>query len=434
MNPVRLFLLTLVLAITGAVLLWKSDQSPVDSDSSVVNSTPSVLPLAAEEIASITIHDPNRAELITRLERSGGKNWIMTEPLKDLADLAAVQSLLSALCRDPSSELPPEWESSTAVELGLSPARITVEVVDHGGVTWELKLGVADISGDYYAASSSGVAFLISKSAYDVIRRPANDWRDPTVIHDSNLIKRVKLTPPGGDPSLEMELRGRTWWLTSPAEYPLSEYGLNMLRRVLRARSYDLREDAATPSQSKLLREQGYRWEFHSKREQQELFYYQRFVLNSLRPYPLPVSPEDFQFHQLSLEDLRSQRLFDLLPDEVRSLKISAGSLETTFRRSRRGWQFSTGHETDKGDGNNLDRLTSMICALETKGLQDRPESPPTGSIVLSRSRQPLANNGLELLWWAGDGSSVLVASVDSDSAVPINRQMHRLAVSLAGH
>jgi len=199
---------------------------------------------------------------------------------------------------------------------------------------------------------------------------------------------------------------------------------------MLAARTYELKEDAITPTQKKFMDREGYEIKYGNETNAVSAWFSNEMLIDHQRLYLLPVRAEDFALLPADPLALQSNRLFSLLPTEVISLGLKIGNNEVVFRRAQSTWQSSQGHDLTASQSTNLDRLVDSVCALDFLNPTDLPNNSETGVLTLSRSRNPIAKNGLAMKWWGGDGMAVLAANFDGGAAVPVNRQVHRIAVS----
>ncbi|RMH00741.1 MAG: DUF4340 domain-containing protein [Planctomycetota bacterium] len=434
MNPARLFVLVLVLVLLVAGAGWLVFGRPpapaAANGEEAASSSPGLLGPAAEELARLTIHLPDRPTIV-RLRRQGPRLWRLEEPWLDRADPAAVEAVIRALRFDRPEPLREDWRGRSDADLGLEPPAVVAELELAGGRRHELRVGTPDLTGSRYVVRFDGERRLVGVALVRTLDRPPQQWRDPALFADPGAVAAIEWFPRDGA-GFRLERSGMRWRLTAPEEFLLSPAGEGMVARLLRARADSLPEEVATEEEIQVF-EAGDRLVLHRPGAPPvRVWLAGGGILASDRPYPLLVQAGDFRLLHTPLEDLRSPYLFDLVPGEIVSLELTVGGRSGRFRRRAPGWFGPDGELLPPAEQKHLDELVARVCTIRPQ----RPGVPaparePDGRLVLSRSLQPKAASGAELWWWSRPDGMPWVAAAGTAEATEVDFNLHLGAAAM---
>ena len=363
------------------------------------------LPLNPEDLVEISFFQP-QSEMLVRLARDE-EEWRLVEPIRDLADPAWIQALLQALALDPWFPAPPEWEAFEDSDLGLARPEVLAEFRDHTGAEVQVRVGVAELGGDRHAVSVNGTRMRLGRGTLDFFRRSFHSWREMRVIEKPGSWDRLTWDNGQGESRVFVRREGR-WAIQHPFAGPLSRQGIRSLHRLLRLRTDELTEDTVTPEQRTKI-EAGERWLFENRRDFFVLHRIGGTVLAGDRPYPLYVSTQDFALATLSQKEMIGRYLFEEPPAEMVSLRISWLGEDVDFRRRASAWVGASPSAPATVPSHLLDQLVERLCHFEIDQSRPQPSGNPLATVILSRSRTPLARSGLEISLWSTPTGEILV-------------------------
>src|SRR5689334_22123794 len=116
MNFKTTILLIVVLAVAGVALFFTRDRSGGTGETNVTtpDATKKLLDVNAADVTKVVVTPANDKPIA--LERAGGMNWRLTQPIAAPADSSAAESLVSALA---------DLTSRSKVEAGPENAQVT---------------------------------------------------------------------------------------------------------------------------------------------------------------------------------------------------------------------------------------------------------------------------------------------------------------------
>jgi hypothetical protein len=418
MNPTRLILVVLILAGLTAGAWWLVEREPATPAAPDGPPPVGLLGSRTDQLESVVVHLPDRPTIV-RVSRGGDGRWRLEEPWIDRADSAAVGRLLNSVRISPPRPLREDWRGHSDADLGLDPPAFTVEYEMAGGEIHELKVGAPDLSGQFHAASFDGERIMVGVADARVYQRMTIQWRDQAVFAEPASVRRIEWLPADGD-GFVVEKQGTRWRMTAPESFLLSPTAEGLLHRMLAARVGVLPEEVVLPGERELI-EQEDRIVTEAGDRRTTLWLSGAVVLPEDRPYLMPVVQDDFQFVRLPREQLRSPFLFDLAPNEVVSMLLEVDGVEHRFRRRAPGWFDGDGELVDDARQTFFDELVERVCTVRAQrpGLA-RPQAPPAGRVVLSRSLEPKARSGAELWWWVQEAGMPLAAEAAGGEATEL--------------
>ncbi len=422
MNPARFLLVVLFLAALagGAWLLSEGGGAePAEPPPPAAPGQP-LLGEAVDQLEGVVIHLPQRPTIVRLRRQDDGQTWQMVEPWIDRADTAAVNSLLRSLRLSPIQELREDWRRHDDAALGLDPPSFAVELELAGGVMRELQVGAPDLSEQRFVALLDGRRIMLGVADVRVYQREAMRWRDVGVFADPGAVDRLEWFP-AGRAGFAMERAGRRWRMTEPEDFLLSPGAEGMLSRLLRTRSGLIPEEQVN-DEARAQLEQGDRLVLRrGERGSTDYWITGAMLLAEDRPYLLPVLLDDFRMLHSDADELRSPFLFDLVPSEIVSLEATLDGVGHVYKRRAQGWFGPDGELLEASLQNHLTELVERVCSIRPQlPASPLPAGEPAGRLVLSRSMQPLARSGAEVVWWTRSAGMPIAAAAGGSEATPL--------------
>jgi len=363
------------------------------------------------QLQRFTIEQPRYGSLI-RLELQGD-DWMITEPIVDFPEPMAISFTLRTLYGDDWQAAPPQWAEQSSADLGLDPAAATFELRYEDGTSEILRIGAAEETGRWRVAERNGELFRFPISPFRQLAQPSELWRDHRMQPFGVNVSRLVWTPIDGE-VIEVVQERNKWYLRRPFAAPLSDTAFDHLMQLLGWRVdslASLHKDDVTflKPLGTLVLEQG--------REKVTLEVNGDGIVSDRRDYPISYSARAFRFLSLSVEELRSPRIFELNADQISSIKVEYGEDSRLYRLSDGEWKETSAEAVVAEESAFVKALLEHGSLLERGEEVALPEGPPSGRVLFSISRTPKEKGSIVLRWWVDEQGRNIVAPTPSTNA-----------------
>ncbi len=406
MTPLRLLLLCLVFLGAGFGL-WQLSQHRGERPP-LFEVPPKVeQPLMQGDVAlleRITLEQPRYGSIL-RLDKEGDQ-WMITEPLRDFPEPYAVSFALKVFFGDDWQSAPEEWQNQSNADLGLEPSVATLELRYADGESEILRIGAEEETGRWRVAERNGTLLRFPISPFRQLMLPAEQWRDHRFQPFGANVDRLLWTPLIGEP-IEVVQERNKWYLRKPFAAPLHDTAYQYLMQMLGWRVDVL---SSTPKKEiSFLKPLG-TLVLEQSGAQVTLLVNADGIVSDHRAYPIDYSARAFQFLQLSLDELRSNRVLNLDSTQISSVKIEYGDQERLYRLRNGEWVESRADVVVAEQSAFVKALLNHGTLLERGEEVPLPPGQPSGRILFSISRQPQERGSTILRWWVDDQGRNLVA------------------------
>jgi len=406
MTPLRLLLLCLVFLAAG-LGLWqlakqRGGRPPLFEVPPAVEQ-----PMMQGDVTlleRITLEQPRYGSSL-RLDKEDDQ-WMITEPLRDFPEPLAVNFTLGTLYGDDWQAAPEEWGNQSNSDLGLEPAYATIELRYSDGASEVLRIGAEEETGRWRVAERNGTLLRFPISPFRQLMQPAEQWRDHRFQPFGVNVNRLLWTPLDGEPIEVVHARNK-WYLRKPFAAPLHDTAVQYLMQMLGWRVEVL---SSTPKEEMIFLQPLGTLVLEQGGAQITLMINADGIASDHRAYPIGYSARAFQFLQLSLDELRSNRVLDLDSTQISSVKIEYGEQERLYRLRDGEWVESTSEVVVAEQTAFVKALLEHGTLLERGEEVPLPADQPAGRILFSISRQPKERGSTILRWWVDEQGRNLVA------------------------
>ncbi len=413
MTPKRLFLFCLLLlALAWGLWQWAQDQGQAPSLLDLPEPSPhSLFQGNPSKIQKLTIEQPRYGRLV-QLEQNAGQ-WQLTDPLLDVPEPFVLQGALQALYGRDWRKAPEEWLDQSAEDLGLLPAAAIIEVVYADGEREELVLGAEEESGNWRVARHNDQLLRFPIPGFRLLARPTDQWRDHRLHPLGTGVTAVVWHPHQGE-MLRLERQHNRWYLRQPVEAPLSEQAKPFLLTLIGARVDGVGSEIPMGFTADL---QIGSLDLYRGQEKVELQIFPGGILSNRRKYLLSYDKHNFQFLQLSLEEMISRRILDLDSNQIVSMRLEYRQEAVDYRRTKDQWMRNSGSEVDAKESAFVAALLKYGQTMERGEQKPLPQEPPAGRILYCISRLPQEQGAQILRWWVDEDGTNWVASEPGSEA-----------------
>ncbi|MDA0666154.1 MAG: hypothetical protein O3A50_00015 [Planctomycetota bacterium] len=377
---------------------------PTASEESLLEGNPS-------DLISLSIEQPKYGLTVSmKLE---GRTWMLTNPLPDAVEPFVLSSVFQTLFTEDWLEAPPEWLGQSEEDLGLVPAAALVEVAYKNGTTEQLVIGAEETSGNWRVAKRGEDLIRFPIPSFRMLARPIKQWRDHR-LHPHGVGVTEIIWEPIDGPRFRFERKNNHWYLKEPVEAPLEERAEPYLLALIGGRVDGIGEPVL--DNLPLDKKRG-NLTFSTGADETKIQVFEGMVQSNRRDYPFSFEQRTYQFLDFPLEELISNRLLDLNPERIASLKIEYGNESKTYQRTKGGWGNHNQAQVSAEESAFVAALLQHGQRIERGSALPLPETQPAGRILFSISRAPKENGSQVLKWWVGAEGQVLVASDPGSNA-----------------
>lgn len=413
MNPLRLFLLLVVLAGLAAGLSYLALRPSEDPTPILPEATADALiPGNPEDLRVLRIERPRYGQRVSFELKD--RSWRMTEPVDDEADVYALGTALEVIFGNDYRPALPIYLAQTAEQLGLDKPDVSIELEWADGTTSWLRIGAQEPAADFRVAERQEGQVRLPLASYRKLARAVQDWRNHRLHPFGVTLTEVAWEPTEGQP-LRLRQQGQRWRLVEPIEAALSDPAHDMLLALLGARliGMGLEEVAFDAWQAPI----GQLNLFRGKEEVQIRFSTDFGVQTDRRPYSLTIDPLHMRFLSLPLEEIQSPFLLDFEPDQIASIGLEQGESVGTFQRQSGSWADRQDRLLSPEEAGFLDALLRYGKEAMRGEPMPVPEEPHSGKVMFSISRQPKERGSAVLRWWVQADGSLLISAQNSTEA-----------------
>lgn len=407
MTPTRL-LLACLLMLAAVFGLWKLSQSeqaeihvieiPMASEANLFEGDP-------QEMIGLSIEQPRYG--ITISMKLKDRLWELTDPIPDAVEPFVLSSAFQALFTTDWLPAPKEWAGQSDEDLGLTPAAALVEVLFKDGSSEQLVIGAEELTGNWRVAKHNDQLIRFPIPSFRKLVRPIDQWRDHRLHPHGGGINKVVWEPLSGN-RLVLEKNSGRWYLKEPVEAPLDVRYEPFLKTLMGGRV----EGIGDPILDNLpMDEKRGDLIFYAGKEKTHLQVFEGMVQSDRRRYPLSLERNTYQFLDLSLEDLISDRILDLDPERIASVRIEYGTQSKSYQRKPGGWGNNNQDTVSEEESSFVAALLDHGQRLERGETRALPQAPPSGRILYSISRIPKDQGSQIIRWWIEPNGRVIVAS-----------------------
>lgn len=415
MNPLRLFLLLVVLAGLAAGLSYLALRPSVDPTPGLPEASADALIRGnPQDLRVLRLERPRYGQRVSFELKDG--SWRMTEPVEDEADVYALGAALEVLFGNDYRPALPIYLAQTAEQLGLDQPDVSVELEWADGTTSWLRIGAQEPAADFRVAERQEGQVRLPLASYRRLSRAVQDWRNHRLHPFGVTLTEVSWEPVEGQP-LRLRQQGQRWRLVEPIEAALSDPAHDMLLALLGARliGMGLEEVPFDAWQEPI----GQLNLYKGKEEVQIRFSKDFGVQTDRRPYSLTIDPLHMRFLSLPLEEMQSPFLLDFEPDQIASIGLEQGEHAGTFQRQAGSWADRQDHLLSPEEAGFLDALLRYGKEAMRGEQMPLPEGPPSGKVMFSISRQPKERGSAVLRWWVQADGSTLISAQNTTEAYP---------------
>ena len=268
---------------------------------------------------------------ILQLEQQDSMHWVMKDPVEDRADFSLIRQTMFQVLSAERVAAPESWSGLSDAELGLNPAKLTLEIYfyDSSGFSLQstvLRVGAKSLDGQSFAGEVDGVRCRVPVSIFSWFDRDEFLWRDHGLLRDPGQVRLLSWEPVGGSRiSVRKDVDG--WKVTEPSLGLLRSNRVGTLMRLLGARIDSLpQEQLSVEGRNSIEEEAGklsiyYSPSAKSMGVQDQIFWVMPdFILDSTRLYHLPVRKDALQFLSYSVDELLSRKFLNLDKGHLSSL------------------------------------------------------------------------------------------------------------------
>lgn len=407
MNPLRLFLLLLVLAALAgglAFLALRPEHGPAPILPEAT--ADALIPGNPQDLRVLRIERPRYGQRVSfRLQKG---TWVMTEPVQDEADVYALGTALEVLFGNDYRPALPIYLAQSPEQLGLDKPDVSIELEWADGSTSGLRVGAQEPAADFRVAERDDGQIRLPLASFRKLARAVDDWRNHR-LHPYGVTLTELIWEPVEGQALRLRNHGQRWHLVEPIEAALSDPAHDMLLALLGARliGMGLEEVAFDAWQQPV----GQLNLYKGKEQVRLRFSNDLGVQTDRRPYSLTIDPLHMRFLSLAVEEIQSPFLLDFEPDQIASIGLEHGTDSGSFQRQNGSWADRDDRPLSPAEAGFLDALLRYGKELSRGEILPLPQQEPSGKVFFSISRKAQERGATVLRWWLQEDGTILVSA-----------------------